>query len=1141
MGKPKDNEDPFDLKPIAKEIPGVDRFKAYVGAYINATAGFKVETTGLFKMRADLDFSFSAMGGLGLSLPKVLLNVSSPSYEYEVPIKALSFGFLGFNLSCGAYAFLDASIDDVSVTLPDELDYMYKVHFYAKKHVVVSSDGVDDVPWEYKFEPREESSVPRHALKDYFLGIKLDFTPRVKIGIRLKVQLGEVADGAIQAGFQYFQPMQFGFNQYKCLFPYLYGKAFSMLDVFLEIPGINVLGYSVLDSLYLPFPIIRKDIPIPYCLFDSLRALEGVENLVFNQTIPSVFIHPKKFQVANQYEYSTKRISNQMILRDKGIEQKFDLIDTAFNPTSYYESGRAFVFTNITSDAVVWYRLIWQDPWLFPEIRKYDYESIKLYEDYHGTVKHFRSVWEDILTFKGTVGVDITTDIFRSFNVEIQKEFDAPGDKEYVSFHAKVPNYTTYGLITHGDNIPYTSGKSSFNTYDDTIKDVSEIQQGEYKGQDPIKFIIKNLVMKQNNVDLTDNLARISVELTRDGVTKNIVTFSDEFSNFVNSDDESHNYIFSSLLSNEDDKINIRVETNEKDGNFEAHYKRNVTFPLALLKEHKTHNFILKEKDQPDWEVTIKVEEYIPTVIMQIDSKGKSGVKGIVCQIYRSEKDTIEFTLDENEQYGILQFVYKTGGQRINDKMSCIIKLHEDLQPLCSNFLQLNDGVYIINLEEGQTLYETHDGYYISIPIRSSNFTNARYKASLKNVFVRPIDGGAMCGSNPTIPMYAGTNIISGCIELPPFNKNFILISDIDGITEEDRDHGSWIIHKYSLPNISRQRFTFSLMTNKFEFSEKLSSIYLAKSNLKKYLSYSNREALEFKCNRCGSIEVEHEDKSIENLTLKANNVWTFDPKVAEDLFFYAICSDESKAYCRVSIDLNKDQVTHIKLPSTNGIIDLVRDIAQGEIVSGLTNFLLTNRTKLEIVKLFNGTIQKLPESVREGILSLIYTKLEGTDFTEISLILGGNPIPMSGSKLYDNIAGVLNILGIDSKSMNSNTLNLSKEGVIKVSNKLISSIFGKKSRKGRSRLLDYDESIEEISQIVDLPKSYIRGIEVIETTRKDESIKSSAARNSKVLVTASVSIAVIAAVAIVIVVGIVIFVKKLRHQADSTGEEMEV
>lgn len=1136
--KPEEDQDPFDLRPVGKSIPNVPGFKSYLGAYINASAGFKVETTGLFKMRTELDFSFSAMGGIGLGLPKKVVDVSTPEMELEVPIRAIKFHFLGFKLSCGVYAFLDASIDDITATLPEELEYLYKVHFYAKKHLVVTSNGLDDVPWVYKFEPREEKSTPKGTLKDFILGIKLNFTPKVKIGLRMKIELGDIADAAVQAGFQYTVPMEFGFDQNKCVFPYLYGSAESVLDIFIEIPGINVLGFEILPNIFIPYNIFKKDLPIPYCLFDSNRAMEGVENLVFDQMIPSVFIHPKKFEITDQYEHNRKRISNQMILNNKGKTETFNLRDTAYNPTTTFKSGRAFVFTNISSDASIWYRVIWQDPWIFPEIKKDYDDDIKLYQDFHGTVKHYRGIWEDMLSFKGTVGVVITTDIYRSFNVEIQKEFDAPSDKQYVSFHTRVPNNTIYGLITHGDDFPYTSGLTGFKTYDDTIKTVDEIQRGEYKGKDPIKFIIRNLILKENNVDLSNNLAKIYVDLIHDGDTNNIVIFSDDYWKFKNVNNDDFNYIFPSLLQSPDDQIRISIETNVRSGSYDASYSRSIQFSLSVLQEHKTRVFKFSQDNSPDWDLTVKVEEYIPTVIMQIDSQARTGVKGIVCKIYRTRTNTIEFNLDENEQYGIIQFGVKIGSQGIIGKLGCTIQLPEDLQPLSSHFMQLSDGTYVFDLKTGQTWYKDEDGYnYVSIPIRSSNFSDVSYTATLIDIFLSPKDGNGMCGNNPTMVLEAGTNMKSGCIDLPPFNREFSILSSLNGIQQEDVDHGAWMFHRFSLENHSYSRAYFSMITNKFEFSDTVSSIFLSEKDIERYLSYSKRDAFEFKCSRCGSIEVEHKDKSRENLTLKAKNAWAFTPKAAEDLFFYAICSDDSKAYCRISIDLDEDEVTHIKLPSSNGIIDLAKNISSGEIVSGITDFLIANRSKLEIVKLFNGVIQKLSTIANEGVLKVIYTKLEGTDFTEISLSLDDVLIPMSGSKLYDDIAGVLDILGVDYKGMNSSTLELGNEGLIKVATNLITSLFGKNTMKGKSRLLDDEESIAQIGYVVDLPLSYIKSIEVVQTSRS--SLDNNDRGKSRIIIIAASAVASIVFVAIVVVIAIVIFVKKVRKLTESENEIM--
>lgn len=1128
--EPKEDQDPFDLEPIAQDIPYVDNFKARIGAYINAKAGFKVETTGLFKLRADLDFELSAIAGIGMSLPRVLLNTSTPKYDWEVPIKGVKANFLGYNLSCGAFAFVKTSIDDVVATLPDELDYLYKVHFYAKKHVVVATSGIEDVPWEYKFEPRQESSRPQSTLQDYILdGIQLKFLPKFDIGVRLKIQMG-VVDAALSAGLNYEQPMQFGFNQYRCLFPYLYGKAFAKLDAYLEIPGISVLSYPVLGYQYLPYPILRRDIPIPYCLFDSLWSLEGVQNLVFNESVPSVFIHPKKFEVYGQYEKATKRISNQMVLKDKGEERVFDLIDTAFNPTPIRESGRAFVLNNISGTAEIWFNLIWHDPWLFPEIKKYDYQSIKLYEDFHGIVRHYRSVWEDVLTFKGSVGVEISVDVYRSFNVAIQKEFKAEGDKEYLSFHSYVPNTTTLGLITHGYNIPYTCGLSSFNAYDNTLRDISEIQNGQYQGKNPVKITIKKLMILYG---VPDNMVKISVEMVRNNVTDNIITFFETYSSFHSGVEHSH--VFSAFLVNDDDMINIIVESNAKTESTSSSYTRRTTLPLAAFQVPRTLEFKLGlPGKQPDCELEIGVDHYVPTVVMQIDSKGKSGVKGIVSKIYRSVTDTIESTLEDGEQYGILQFAFKTFKINVdNEQFSCIITMDEDLQPLCSNFHLLSKGLYVINLEHDETMYKVDGGYYISIPIRSSYSGKKTYHSTLKTVFLRPDGNSAMCGKFPTIPGYSGTSIPSGCIEMAPFRENLITLSNEDGIVREDKMHDGWVLHKFSLPGVYTKRFTFSLISNKLVFSNTVSSLFMDIQDMKKYFSYKKRPSFDLECSRCSSIEVEHENKTVENLTIKAFNVWTYTPTEVEDLFFYAICSDESKAYCRTTIPLDKDVVTHIKLPSAIGIIDLAKNLtSSGDVVSGLTDFLLSNRSQLDVVKMFEGVIEKYSDNITAGVLKLVYTKLKGTDFSELSLKLGDKQIPFSGSKLFDDINDVLEVLGIDPTKMNSNTLNIDKEGLIKVATALIKKKFG---QEAKSRLLDDEESIDKIGRVVDLPRSYILRVEVVEDVRDENSLSA-----HRVGVIAGATVGVIAVIAIAIIV-VVVFVLKKSKESSLNEEVVEL
>lgn len=89
----------------------------------------------------------------------------------------------------------------------------------------------------------------------------------------------------------------------------------------------------------------------------------------------------------HQYEYSTKRVSNGLLFSDKYQKGIFSLIDTKFNPRLYYESGRAFIFTNVTLKAAIWFKLTWQDPWELPEIKKYYSSSIKLFDDFHGAAK----------------------------------------------------------------------------------------------------------------------------------------------------------------------------------------------------------------------------------------------------------------------------------------------------------------------------------------------------------------------------------------------------------------------------------------------------------------------------------------------------------------------------------------------------------------------------------------------------------------------------------------------------------------------------------------------------------------------------------------------------------------------------------
>ncbi|KAK8843218.1 hypothetical protein M9Y10_025069 [Tritrichomonas musculus] len=284
------NWDEKENTPVFRTIiPSFSNVKFGLGTKIKASASARLHSRGTSYLQLDMILKIEGSFGAGIRTIAGQNFINDAAlYGKDSQIWGQSLKLFGFEFKSGLFAYIDASIVDVSLNTAIDFTFMQGYNFEAYNKIVVCtgfpSPGYTTTGWQSKAEKIDiVNKATQNGPQDTYV-TSLSFTPRVDIGIKLGLEMPGSTSSWLKAGIRGEINFNFGADPVMCDFPYLIGKVEPVISLFVGYDGLKILGFEVAPSFEKTWELYKKTIFDRECAFLDVK-------------VSPEFITVKKFKI----------------------------------------------------------------------------------------------------------------------------------------------------------------------------------------------------------------------------------------------------------------------------------------------------------------------------------------------------------------------------------------------------------------------------------------------------------------------------------------------------------------------------------------------------------------------------------------------------------------------------------------------------------------------------------------------------------------------------------------------------------------------------------------------------------------------------------------------------------------------------
>ena len=1092
---PKEGEDPLTLRPLYHNITKDGQIEYNAGAYGQAIGQVAVQFSGLFEVTADFDVDVNAVGGIGLLFKEKVFDFSKKIHEFTYPIYGISVKVLGIKLAFAVEAFVGIELNHVTVDLPEIMYYRDFVFNFHKSGKLSSKSGYHGDPFSYDIHSDTSSNIENLSVMSYIEHIKFGIEPTIDLGVRAVAEVGDLLKTSLDIGSDFKLNLNFALNRTMCTAPYIHGSTQFGLDFFIRSPGIKVLSLTVVKGFNLKWNAYTSHRSPDVCLFSPYNSHEGIISLTSETRIPSVVIkptgaYPPEDHPADKNSKYSPRLEAYSGSDASSPYRTLELETLKFGKhvggKQYTKPlSRMLVLTDPRESTVMKYSVINKGT-LFAD--KYHLQDeFRIDNDLNRSICGFHQAKT---VFGEQDGICFNTEVFRSENVEEFKEFDA--NKSFIAVKpTHAANGDIFALITHGENESYKAPLGKFDALDDAALTSDDVKKGEYHFKRFLNVTLEKFYFNDGN----GKTKKASITFQR-CVGKKMDQCSEIGHLFLPEVKKGIDYTAESLhvqefavpfdLSGDDFDLKAIVDIND-DG------KGNKEFVFTRQEIDFDGTFTRPKSIKSDkYKITLRFENVAPTMLFQVDSTiaEKPSYKGIIsrvfqpAQVFADKPVTVNFTMHENETYGIFRFFvpYDSSALTKDQKFSCVINC-KNIVPLCE-YDVLDEDHILINLAYGETLFstaeQTHyfDGVIsINIPFRRQTLQEMSYSVSLVSAFMS--DGNGVCSLTSVIQGKIKSGIHVGCVNRIPDKSTKSFVTLFSGLSssyfskDAEIKKPEWNLISYKANNGNYAHFEMRTRFNDFVINENSSSLFIEGERAMEF-KQSNK-TIEITCDRCSSIRVEPE--KFQSLVEKQNNKFIYTPTTNEDVVLVAQCEDSANKYCEFQEDFSNDGLCLIEYQSPDGVREVNFTAEDGTVMllDGVTRQIVHGRNIAKIVKTWAGKIVKIATNILADNL-IIYINPQKDGKFEISANFAGLQVPFNVQLFRKDPTKFLELISIiqPAGGFADGDIEFTANGTIIIRGALLGDLINKFSQKKANA----DDSLDEL-QLVDIPVSYIKSATV--------------------------------------------------------------